>query len=262
MSEILAEYQGLGKREQFLTFAALVAFPTDVVALIKLLLQVIQFQQNNPFERPDAGYIGIPGFLWDTRIADALTLTILFYSTSIGVLLFYRWRLVSLARKKLNHNIRLAGGKKEYVEKYKRKPAPESENFLSYDLEFSANAATLAISSALSPFFLIWFRVFAIPNYPAFTLHLLTLLSLTCFTFTYLAFYDRASKNNYYLQSLFYQNYDRRFLRSTLTTGFWFLFVFLFVYRVDQNLSWEWALLFSTGTVAILLDCCVLTFLT
>lgn len=70
----LREFKGLQTREKILTVFACIAFPTDVVSLLDLLSRTLTLQSVGSSVRPDAINVRLPAFIWDTRLADALSL--------------------------------------------------------------------------------------------------------------------------------------------------------------------------------------------
>jgi len=168
---ITTSFKDLSSRERFLTIAAFIAFPVDVVALLGLLSQVFKFQKINPSIRPDAIQIGLPSFLWDTRIADALSISILFYSMGVLLYLRFRWGIASLQKQiKETENV--------------NQSMLNSEELKDKKIHESLLTA-LPIMSWFLPLFLIWTRVFLILSSSFFIVGLLTVLSLIIFNQVY-----------------------------------------------------------------------------
>jgi len=168
---ITTSFKDLSSRERFLTIAAFIAFPVDVVALLSLLSQVFKFQKINPSIRPDAIQIGLPSFLWDTRIADALSISILFYSMGVLLYLRFRWGIASLKKQiKETENV--------------NQSMLNSEEF-TVQMIHESLLTVLPIMSWFLPLFLIWIRVFLIISSSFFIVGLLTVLSLIIFNQVY-----------------------------------------------------------------------------
>lgn len=213
LRKLTKEFHGLGMIERFLTLAALIALPVDVVALIGLLRPVAQYQQINPLERPPAIDIGLPSIVWDTRIIDATTLTIILYSAGISLIIFFRWHISSIAREKLYDNIERLGGRKAYVEYYERKTSPLSEEISNEELVKAAYLAILPMIAIIQPIIVLWFRVFVLTRHSAFGLLIMLAISSAVYTLIFLSLRDNQFPDENFEESIAEE--------GTLQDGFW-----------------------------------------
>lgn len=190
LQDIANEFKDLGPREKFLTLAALIAFPVDVVALLGLLGQILSFQQNTDTHeaRPSAIVIGLPSFVWDTRIADVISLAILIYSIIVALIFLYYVNLGRISRLQLETFSTLAGGKERYLSQLKQKQ--DLPHFQEIDHEshiLAAFLAALTIIPLAAPLLIIWLRVYVLNYFPFFSVLLLLSLCQIVFTCTFLS---------------------------------------------------------------------------
>ncbi len=207
LNRLITQIRNLDDLHRFLVIAAIIAFPVDIVALAGLLLPITRFQQVNPLSRPNAAQIGLPSFLWDTRIADILTLTILFFSTIVLWVLSYSWNLASAGlfkQKELEEKIDREGGREEYIKRYKAEPTPQPLN--EDDIFIAILWAAMIALSLVLPVFLMWLRVFVMTRELNLSLPILVLIGLILFNFLFLMYRTGRLAYDLYDGDIFEQN--------------------------------------------------------
>lgn len=205
-SRLATDFQKLSRLEKLLAVAAFIAFPVDLAGLFTLLAQVINYFKNNgTLSRPTADDVGLPPFIWDSRLADVLSLAILLYSLGVFLYLLYRRNVNKIHEEQIKERTKIV----EYYTSYNKSPDTSRQSPI--DIGFDANELQVAgaISSlTILPLFLflslVWLKAFVMVNINFFLVSAAILLGLLIFSLLFLSARRQPFSKYYYDRDYFF----------------------------------------------------------